>query len=81
MTGENKENGDLGKIVKLLEKAAQGAEEAAALAEAELEAREEHESTNEGFRNQFHFNDTCLLITIIFLFAFIYKKELMKCLK
>ena len=39
------------------------------------------EATQEGFRNQFHFNDTCLLITIIFLFAFIYKKELMKCLK
>ncbi len=34
----------------------------------------------EGFRNQFHFNDTCLLVTFIFLFAFIYKKELIKCL-
>ena len=70
------ENGDLGKIVKLLEKAAQGAEEAAALSEAEQEA-----SLVQGFRDQFHYNDTCFLITIIFLFAFIYKKELMKCLK
>ena len=77
MTGEN---GDLGKIVKLLEKAAQGAEEAAALSEAELEAEQEA-SLVQGFRNQFHYNDTCFLITIIFLFAFIYKKELMKCLK
>ena len=72
------ENGDLGKIVKLLEKAAQGAEEAAALAEAELEAELEAEQESQeaslvqGFRNQFHYNDTCLLITIIFLFAFIY---------
>ena len=34
----------------------------------------------EGFQNQFHFNDTCLLVTFIFLFVFIYKKELIKCL-
>ena len=34
--------------------------------------------TDEGFTNQFHFNDTCLLITILFICAFVYKKELMK---
>lgn len=68
MTGENKENGvNLDNLDDILSIL--------------KEAQEEHESKNEGFRNQFHFNDTCFLITIIFLFAFIYKKELMKCLK
>ena len=31
----------------------------------------------EGFLNQFDFNQTCLLITLIFVIIFMYKKEIM----
>jgi len=32
----------------------------------------------EPFTNSFEFNQTCLLLTIIFLFLFVYKKEVIK---
>ena len=34
----------------------------------------------EGFLNNFDFNQTCLLITLIFVIIFMYKKEIMKML-
>jgi len=34
--------------------------------------------TIEQFTNSFEFNNSCLLITIIFILLFIYKKEVMK---
>ena len=34
----------------------------------------------EGFLNNFDFNQTCLLITLIFVIVFMYKKEIMKML-
>ena len=32
----------------------------------------------EPFTNSFEFNQTCLLLTILFLFLFVYKKEVIK---
>ncbi len=39
-----------------------------------------NEDKKEGFLNQFDFNQTCLLITLIFVVVFMYKKEIMKML-
>tara|TARA_Y100000389_G_C17088484_1_gene330133 strand:+ start:280 stop:477 length:198 start_codon:yes stop_codon:yes gene_type:complete len=41
---------------------------------------EKTESTTEGFLNQFDFNQTCLLLTLLFVIIFMYKKEIMKML-
>ena len=38
-------------------------------------------ATIERFTNSFEFNNSCLLITILFLFLFEYKKEVMKFFK
>ena len=38
------------------------------------------EKKTEGFLNQFDFNQTCLLITLIFVVIFMYKKEIMNML-
>lgn len=34
----------------------------------------------EGFLNQFDFNETCLLLTLVFVVIFMYKKEIMNML-
>lgn len=34
----------------------------------------------EPFLNQFHFNETCLLLTLVFVIIFMYKKEIMNML-
>ena len=38
---------------------------------------EENNNNTEPFLNQFNFNETCLLLTIIFVIVFMYKKEIM----
>ena len=41
---------------------------------------EESNSITEPFLNQFNFNETCLLLTLIFVVVFMYKKEIMNML-
>lgn len=45
-----------------------------------LVGNEEENNNTEPFLNQFDFNQTCLLLTIIFVIVFMYKKEIMNML-
>lgn len=40
----------------------------------------EEDKKKEGFLNQFDFNETCLLLTLVFVVIFMYKKEIMNML-
>ena len=42
--------------------------------------KEEDDEKKEGFLNQFDFNESCLLLTLVFVVTFMYKKEIMNML-
>jgi hypothetical protein len=43
-------------------------------------SEEEDDEKKEGFLNQFDFNESCLLLTLVFVVTFMYKKEIMNML-